>query len=146
MASIDRADWHYGADNFPDDLPEENGATHIGWFVRWTIGRGLFVSEDTPAEAIEAVRAGTMSGRDLVLDHLDGKLWPADLSEEGQAFAAAYYDKYLNDLGRLLTGNLESSYHAEDSLENYQRLAATLDKHWDRFKRRQGWRKWWRFW
>lgn len=92
MASIDRADWHYDADDFPDDVPEENGATHIGWFVRWAIGRGLFVGDGTPAEAIDAVRDGTMSGRDLVLEHLDGKLWPSDFSEEGLAFAEAHYD------------------------------------------------------
>ena len=29
MAKYDDASWHYGGD-FPDDLPEENGATHIG--------------------------------------------------------------------------------------------------------------------
>jgi hypothetical protein len=135
MASIDKADWHYGADDFPDDVPEENGATHIGWFVRWAIGRGLFVADDgTPAEVIDAVRDGTMSGRDLVLEYLDGKFWPCDLSEEGQAFAEAHYDGYLNDVGRLFVEDLESAYYAEDSDENYRMVAAALDERWARFK------------
>jgi hypothetical protein len=134
MASIDRADWHSGADDFPEDAPEENGATHIGWFVRWAIGRGLFANEDTPAEAIEAVRSGTMSGRALVLKHLDGKLWPEDLSEEGQAFAKTQYEKYLDDFGDLIvTLDLDSPYYVEDSEENYQKMAVALDKRWARY-------------
>ena len=135
MASIDKADWHYGADNFPDDVPEENGATHIGWFVRWAIGRGLFVADDgTPAEVIDAVRDGTVSGRDLVLENLDGKLWPSDLSEEGRAFAEAHYDGYLTDVGRQFVEDLESPYYAEDSDANYRMMAAALDERWARFK------------
>jgi hypothetical protein len=53
-----------------------------------------------------------MSGRNLLLDHLDGKLWAGDLSEEGQSFATAYYEKYVDDVGRLLTEDLECSYYA----------------------------------
>jgi hypothetical protein len=140
MASIDRADWHSGADDFPDDAPEENGATHIGWFVRWAIGRGLFVpEEDMPNEMIEAVRVGTMSARDFVMKQLDGKLWPSDLSEEGLAFAEAQYEKYLDDFGDLIVAlDLDSPYYAEDSEENYRKMAATLDACWTRFKRGVG--------
>ena len=36
MASIDRADWHYGGD-YPKELPIENGGTHIGMFINWII-------------------------------------------------------------------------------------------------------------
>jgi hypothetical protein len=132
MASIDRADWHYGADDFPEDAPDENGATHIGWFVRWAIGRGLFMKEeDTPDEMIEAVRVGTMSGRDFVLEQLDGKLWPSDLSQEGQAFAEAQYDEYLRDVGDLTVAlDLDNAYYVEDSEENYRKMAAALDERW----------------
>jgi hypothetical protein len=135
MVSIDRADWHYDADDFPDDVPEENGATHIGWFVRWAIERGLFVADDgTPVAVIDAVRDGTVSGRDLVMKHLDGKLWPSDLNEEGQAFVEAHYDGYLNDTGRLLIDDVECPYYAEDSDANYRMMAAALDERWARFK------------
>ena len=132
MASIDNADWHCGADDFPEDAPEENGATHIGWFVRWAIGRGLFVKEeDTPDEMIEAVRTGSTSGRDFVLEQLDGKLGSGDLSEEGQAFAEAHYDQYLGDVGELsLELNLDSAYYVEDSEENYRKMATALDERW----------------
>jgi hypothetical protein len=98
------------------------------------MGRGLFANESgAPAEAIEAVRAGTTSGRDFVLEYLDGKLWPADFSEEGQAFAKAQYGKYLDDVGELsLILNLDSVYYIEDGEENYRAMAAALDKLWAR--------------
>jgi hypothetical protein len=34
--AYDRADWHYGSD-FPNDVPDENGGTHIGMFLAWAI-------------------------------------------------------------------------------------------------------------
>jgi hypothetical protein len=40
MASIDRADWHYGGD-YPPDLPSENGGTHIDIYLAWIIHRRL---------------------------------------------------------------------------------------------------------
>lgn len=132
MTSIDRADWHYGADNFPDDVPWENGATHIGMFVRWAIERGLFASESVPAEAIEAVRAGTMSGRDVVLEYLDGKLWPDDLTHDCTAFAEAHWNDFITHFADLPSVRGDTVYHIEDTAENYQIVAAALDVLWQR--------------
>lgn len=132
MATIDRADWHYDADNFPDDVPEENGATHIGMFVRWAIGRGFFIDDATPPEAIEAVRAGTMSGRDLVLEHLDGKLWPSMLTDECAAFAEAHWSDFIDEFASLPTEAGDTVYHVEDTDENYNTVAAALDALWAR--------------
>jgi hypothetical protein len=36
MAKYDDASWHYGGD-YPEDLPNENVATHIGMFLQWCI-------------------------------------------------------------------------------------------------------------
>ena len=35
--AIDNANWHYGGDGFPEDLPPEAGGTHIGMFLAWAI-------------------------------------------------------------------------------------------------------------
>lgn len=136
MSSIDSADWHFGADNFPEDLPEENGATHIGWFVRWAMGKGLFANETEAApEKIEAVGNGTMPSRDFVMEELDGALGSADFSAEGSAFAEAHYSDYLEDVGKLSeTFDLDSPYLLEDNEENYRKMAAALDARWARFK------------
>ena len=54
MAKYDDASWHYGGD-FPDDLPEENGATHIGMFLNWCIDNDL-ISEFQIEESGEDVQ------------------------------------------------------------------------------------------
>ncbi|WP_265102660.1 hypothetical protein [Acinetobacter sp. 'aerobic (ED)'] len=38
----DDASWHYGGD-FPADLPQEAGATHIGMFLTWMLLQTLLV-------------------------------------------------------------------------------------------------------
>jgi hypothetical protein len=39
VTKLDDVSWHLGSDSFPDGLPEENAATHIGCFVAWAIKR-----------------------------------------------------------------------------------------------------------
>ena len=31
--TYDKAKWHWGAKNAPTDIPQENGATHIAFFL-----------------------------------------------------------------------------------------------------------------
>ena len=38
--AIDNAAWHYGG-NFPEELPKENGGTHIGFFLAWIINKNI---------------------------------------------------------------------------------------------------------
>jgi hypothetical protein len=92
MPSIDRADWHYGG-NYPKGLPDKNGATHIGMFLAWAIHRGLdgeLLREEFGQE-LERVRTRRMSGCEFLLSMLDEKLTDDCLSDEGYAFACAYY-------------------------------------------------------
>ena len=136
MAKFDDASWHWGADNFPDDAPEENGATHIGMFVTWAIERGLFADPDlTPEEieAVEAVRTGSMSGRDFLLRYFDGKLYSDCFTDQAAAFADCHYGDFLRDFERLLCQALASDYYVEDSRENYKIMAKALDKRWIRY-------------
>lgn len=138
MAKFDDASWHWGADNFPEDVPEENGATHIGMFVTWAITRGLFADPDlTPeeVEAVEAVRTGSMSGRDFLLRYFNGKLYSDCFTDQAADFAALYYDDFLKDFELLLCRGLPSDYYVEDSRDNYEIMAVALDKRWTRYIR-----------
>jgi hypothetical protein len=133
--SHDRADWHYGGD-FPEDLPPEAGATHIGMFLAWAITRGLHGSlhEDDSSEALSAVRGRRMTGRDFLMTECDEKFVEEDLNDEGNAFTEAYYMKegaggYLADYEEALgDARLPSLYHIEDTWENFDRLVPILDK------------------
>lgn len=60
--AYDKMDWHYGG-NFPEDLPPENGGTHIGMFLAWAIIQGLsgeLHDEESP-QALVAVRERHMT-------------------------------------------------------------------------------------
>ena len=81
--AYDRADWHYGGE-YPEDLPEENGGTHIGMFLAWafmTDLEGELHRGDAKASIAE-VRARRVTGREFLFEECDGKFWDVDLNEE----------------------------------------------------------------
>lgn len=138
--TYDRADWHYGGE-YPDDLPPENGATHIGMFLGWAIKRGLvgeFHLEES-MESVEAVREGRMDGRQFLMDECDEKFWNEDLSDEGNAFAASYYDEqYIDDyMDAIDDPDSEAVYHFANSPENQAKVEAVLDKRLAAWRREQ---------
>jgi hypothetical protein len=139
--AYDRADWHYGG-NYPSDLPLENGGTHIGMFLGWAIQRGLEgeFHRDESTGAVAAVRSRNMTGRDFLFSECDEKFWEEDLSEEGNAFAKAYYERqdaegYLSDYAATLGPGLPSLYHVTDTWENFDRMAAVIDRRYAEWKR-----------
>ena len=138
MGKLDDASFHIGADDFPDDAPEENGATHIGMFLTWAIRKGLFASPNVPTEAVEAVRIGKLSGRDFVLEHYYGRLFSEVFSPAGAAFATHHYEAYLADFGGVLGKGLKSEYLVEDSQANYEIVARLLDQRWEAFQQAGG--------
>ena len=137
--SIDRADWHYGGD-FPNDLPIENGATHIGMYLTWIIKNNLqseFLDEEMP-EAINDLRKRKISGRDFLLDYCDEKFTEEELSEEGLAFTEDYYSEdYISDYEATLADGLASIYYVENSWENYDKIAPAISKRFNEWKKKK---------
>jgi len=146
--AYDRADWHYGGD-YPKDLPPENGGTHIGVFLAWAINHGLEgeLHQTNSQASLAAVRQRRMTGREFLEKECDEKFWETDLNEEGNAFATFYYqsDAYFYDYEMTLAKGLPTLYHVADSWQNYDRMAAVIDRRFAAWKRRQQ-RKWWQFW
>lgn len=131
MAKLDDVMWHFGGDGFPEGLPEENGATHIGYFVTWLIRNGQWTDFLDPeaVPAIEAVKSGQMSGRTFVMEYCDGKLVSQMISSEITPFAHTYYDKqYLTDYQETLARGLSSDYLVADTEANYATIAAVIDQ------------------
>ena len=144
----DRADWHYLGD-YPDDLPPQNGGTHIGIFFAWLVNRQM-ESESLSIEfstELDAIPARSLTGREFVAGLRDGELASRDLSEGGNAFAHDYFnsERYFKDYADILVGPLASLYHVDDSWANYERMAAVID---DRYAVWQAEHRspWWRFW
>lgn len=142
--AIDRADWHYGGD-FPADLPDENGGTHIGMYLAWIVNNHLegdIHHADAAAEQeLERLRRREITGRDFLFDACDEKFWESDLNAEGLAFTKHYYapggediTPYLEDYFNVLADELPSLYHVADTWTNYDRLSPLIDE------RYQSWR------
>ncbi|MEE9327923.1 MAG: hypothetical protein V3U71_11610 [Cocleimonas sp.] len=134
--AYDRTDWHSGGD-YPEDLPPENGGTHIGVFLAWIIKSNLegdFHKEST--EALEQVRNETMTGRDFFSMHCDEKLWEDDLNEEANAFAKFYYEDgtYFEDYESVLLNNLPTLYHIENTWENFHKLEPKIAERFDEWR------------
>ncbi len=130
----DDASWHYGADNFPDDLPEAAGGTHIGMYAAWAMLSGLGSSEmeeDSP-ELLERLRARDITPGAFFMAACDGKFIDDDLNETGQQFTEEYFEEepseYLEDYGELFGDDVDSLYEIEDSWANYDRLKPVLDQ------------------
>jgi len=144
MGSIDRVDWHSGGD-FPDNLPEINGGTHIGMFLTWIINNNLIgkVHLEESSEAIQKVLSRQMTGRDFLVDQCDEKFWEDDLNEEGLAFTYYYYQSdstntfknYLDDYSEAIGQDVESLYEIEDSWENYDLLKPYIDRKYSEWKK-----------
>ncbi len=139
MTKYDDASWHYGGD-FPDDLPDEAGATHIGMFLAWALLAGLAgeLHFDDFAEDLETLRRREITPGAYLLRCCDGKFTDEDLNEDGNAFAAAYFQfetgQYLADYERTLAGKLPTTYHVADTWENFDRLRPILDQRFREWK------------
>jgi hypothetical protein len=145
IGKYDDASWHYGG-NFPADLPQENGATHIGMFLTWCIENDYLSEEhlEESGEYVQAVKAHEMTGAEFLMEILDGKLCDSDLSSIGKSFADDYYvsgDKskfvkqfsdYFGDYAQTLdtedNDDLYSLYRLEDSWSNYELIKDVINQ------------------
>ena len=132
----DKAKWHYEADQ---SLPEENAYTHSGMFLAWLIGKDLLASEfaeDFQTE-IQRLRERRITPGSF-FQFVDGVLASDMLNEEGNAFAASYFEfekgQYLGDYDELLVRQLPSPYHVADTWENYERLKQRIDERYSAWK------------
>lgn len=152
MAKYDDASWHYGGE-FPDDLPDECGATHIGMFLTWCIKNNLisdFLFEENK-EDIERVRKGVLTGAEFLIENCDAKFTDQDLNDIGNEFAknysenetdfsnkfANYLEDYLSVFEQKAKKNgfeYETIYHVENTSENYLLLKPFIDKRFEQWK------------
>jgi len=135
--SIDRADWHYSGD-FPADLPPENGGTHIGMYLAWTIERGLASAllNKHARDSLPLLRERKITGRQLLFTQLDQKFFADLLTRMGREFTRDYYEThvYIDDYETVLGGTLPTLYHVDDSWPNYDKLAPVIDQRFSRWQ------------
>ncbi|MFN3148674.1 hypothetical protein [Bremerella sp.] len=130
----DDASWHYGSDNFPKDLPDEAGGTHIGMYVAWAAlsGLGSAQFEKDCADMLEKLRARQVTPGAFFMAACDGKFIDDDLNDTGQEFTEDYFDmeagEYIEDYEELFAEDVDSIYEIQDSWSNYDQLKPVLDE------------------
>jgi len=91
MGSIDKLDWHSGGD-FPKDIPEENGATHIGMYVAWILHKGLYgdIHKETAQDSVmvNKVLNREITGREYFISQCDAKFTDGQRKREAWASAS----------------------------------------------------------
>ena len=130
----DDASWHYGGD-FPADLPQAAGATHIGMFLAWLI-RNDYASQELIEEAeeeIELLKSEKLSGAQFLMRVLDEKFTDQELNEEGNAFAVAYYlgedhdSRFVDDYFEEFGVDEQTMYGVSDDWEQFHRIAPKIN-------------------
>lgn len=153
MAKYDDASWHYEGD-FPNDVPKENGATHIGMFLTWCIDNDLiseFQLEESEVD-IEKVKNRKLTGTEFLIANCDEKFTDEDLNNLGNKFAKDYYEdetkfgkkfgNYSNDYASAFNQKAEQCgfeyetfYHIENTFENYDIIKPIIDKRFEEWKK-----------
>lgn len=134
MTMFDDADWHAGGE-FPAELPASAAATHIGMFLAWCAAAGL-VRDEGLTDHLAALHARMLTPGAFALIAADGVLSADLLSEEGAAFAGAYYGlpeeehegaSFDDDYVDVFLDDGETIYHVPDSWGSFDRVAPVLD-------------------
>ncbi len=145
---FDNLTWHAKTEDYPPEVPHENGATHIGVFLAWAVKNNLqhenFSSKYD--DLLQQIRNQEITGRDFFLKVCNEEFGEKCLNEEGQQFAQSYYasHKYITDYAKLVTAaDIPSIYHVNDSWKLYALIEPKIDK---RFSHWKSGIKWWEFW
>ena len=126
----DDASWHYGGE-FPADLPNEAGATHIAMFLVWCLlndlGGSLHV-EEFPDE-LERLRNREETPGKWFIRCCDEKFTDEDLNDVGNSFCLFFYHAnqapYLNAYTEVFL-DVESLYAVPDTWESFDKLAPRI--------------------
>jgi hypothetical protein len=141
----DDVSWHSGGE-FPADLTDEAGATHIGMFIAWAFLNGLEgnLHKEGSATSLQAVKERQITGAEFLLKECDWKFTDNDLNDEGNAFALFYYGNdegygaYLGDYEKTLGSPGTSLYYVKNSWENFEKLSPVITARYAAWKSLRG--------
>jgi hypothetical protein len=142
MSYVDRADIHFLGEGFPENVPQENGGTHIGMYLAWIINNDLtgeFHIEESK-ESIKALKERKITGRDFLIKECDSKLGEEDISDEGMDFTDSYYgdgheaNQYIYDYAEMFVKEQMSFYDVEDTWANYDKISLVIDERFRSWK------------
>lgn len=144
----DDASWHYGGE-FPEDSPEEFGATHIALIMKWCFRKGwageIHTEDERSNAELQSVISGELNATEFFLRWCDGKLTDEDFTVEGNAFLQSYYGDetalypidYADQFGDLM-------YLQGEEAHDFDKFSTMVEKRYLAFSK--GEKPWWKFW
>lgn len=125
--------------NFETERSNDDAGTHMGMYLAWALLRGLggdHFSQPEVADHLRRLKAREITGAEVLWDRCDGKLTDDDFSATGNAFTAAYYEKFFTrDYERLFQRDFADTGHpiddfcsVPDTWSNFERMAVVLDQ------------------
>lgn len=126
-------------EDYPDQLPPENAATHIGMYWQWAALAGLVNSvwQTTPETAADfaAMTSGKISGRHFLLNHMDGALTADDFTEFYYTDEEDGYGAFMEDYVLALdTPSLGGFYHVKNIPETFAKLTPVFQTAFKKWK------------
>jgi len=129
----DKAKWHYEHRTYPAGLDESQGYLYGGFYLAWAAAHG-HLSDDFLHDfgaTVEQLVNRTITPA-AAYEVIDGVLTTDTFNDRGNAFADYLFESdsadYYGLFEEVLTTDLPSPYHVEDSWENYDKLAPVLDR------------------
>lgn len=132
--------------NFETERDNDDAGTHIGMYLAWALLRGLggeHFAEPEAASHMQRLKAREITGAEVLWDRCDGKLTDDDFNAVGNAFTAAYYEKFFTrDYERVFQRDFEDTGHPVDDLcslpdtwANFERMAHVLDQRFTQWQK-----------
>jgi hypothetical protein len=137
-----------------DPLPPGHAATHIGIFLAWAVLNGLAGDWHrlNSTQHIERLQRREITGAQFFFAVCGDRFSEKDLNPEGNLFTRAYYENgpgkrglYFKDYAEMLSAELPSFWHVEDTWENFDLLAPIITQRFETWKNPPR-KKWWQFW
>ena len=133
---IDKGDWHFLAEAFPKDAPQEKAGTHMGMYLAWIINNDLIgeLHSDECVAEIGMVKERITTGRTFLINECDFCLGDEDFNDEGLAFTLYYYSddrtvkQYLMDYAEMFIKEPMTFWDVDDTWENYDKIRPVIDE------------------
>lgn len=144
---IDKGDWHFLAEAFPEGGPQEKAGTHIGMYLAWIINNNLIgeLYIDECMTEIGMVKERIITGRTFLINECDFCLTEEEFNDEGLAFTLYYYSdnnlnndkvvkQYLMDYAEMFIKEPMTFWDVEDTWENYDKIKPVIDERFRSWK------------
>ncbi len=138
----DHTSFHADEDGYPADVPERNAAHHMGFYFAWAVSQNLHSPAAAALPQFDALKRGTVSGAEFVLEQLNGGLDDTCFNDFGNRFTHFYYADDEEGYGQFMPDYFaalglqdeDAFYRVADTPENQAKLSRAFQAAFNRWQ------------